>query len=181
MASILVNGSPTSEFQFHRGLKQGDPLAPYLFILIMESLHLSFSRVIDAGIFTGVRIDSSTMISHLFYADDAVFIEQCAVKYLGVIVGGNTSLIKSWDETVNKLKMRYLASKKHGGLGVSSFYALNRALLLKWVWRFLTRDNSLWSRYIHASHGSNGKDLSAAYSSNWSSIVKEVNVLKKTK
>ncbi|GJT29586.1 RNA-directed DNA polymerase, eukaryota, partial [Tanacetum coccineum] len=74
MASILVNGSPTSEFQFHRGLKQGDPLAPYLFILIMESLHLSFSRVIDAGIFTGVRIDASTMISHLFYADDVVFI-----------------------------------------------------------------------------------------------------------
>ncbi|GJY55910.1 RNA-directed DNA polymerase, eukaryota [Tanacetum coccineum] len=74
--------------------------------------------------------------------------------------------------------VKVLASRKHGGLGVSSFYALNRALLLKWVWRFLTRDNSLWSRYIHASHGSNGKDLSAAYSSNWSSIVKEVNVLK---
>ncbi|GKB95065.1 RNA-directed DNA polymerase, eukaryota [Tanacetum coccineum] len=74
MASILVNGSPTSEFQFHCGLKQGDPLAPYLFILVMESLHLSFSRVIDAGIFTGVRIDPSIMISHLFYEDDAVLI-----------------------------------------------------------------------------------------------------------
>ncbi|GJT91072.1 RNA-directed DNA polymerase, eukaryota [Tanacetum coccineum] len=59
MASILVNGSPTKEFQFHRGLKQGDPLAPYLFIIIMESLHLSFSRVIEAGIFTGIKIDSS--------------------------------------------------------------------------------------------------------------------------
>ncbi|GKF19672.1 RNA-directed DNA polymerase, eukaryota, partial [Tanacetum coccineum] len=72
MASILVNGSPTSEFQFHRGLKQGDPLAPYLFILVMESLHLSLSRAIEAGIFSGLRIDSSTLISHLFYADDAV-------------------------------------------------------------------------------------------------------------
>ncbi|GJU43809.1 RNA-directed DNA polymerase, eukaryota [Tanacetum coccineum] len=74
MASILVNGSPTKEFQFHRGLKQGDPLAPYLFIIIMESLHLSFSRVIEAGIFTGIKIDSSMTLSHLFYADDAVFI-----------------------------------------------------------------------------------------------------------
>ncbi|GKB78739.1 RNA-directed DNA polymerase, eukaryota [Tanacetum coccineum] len=74
MASILVNGSPTKEFQFHRGLKQGDPLAPYLFIIIMESLHLSFSRVIESGIFTGIKIDSSTTLSHLFYADDAVFI-----------------------------------------------------------------------------------------------------------
>ncbi|GJZ96059.1 RNA-directed DNA polymerase, eukaryota, partial [Tanacetum coccineum] len=74
MASVLINGSPTAEFQFHCGLKQGDPLAPYLFILVMESLHLSFSRVVDAGIFKGIKIDNSTMISHLFYADDAVFV-----------------------------------------------------------------------------------------------------------
>ncbi|GKC18887.1 RNA-directed DNA polymerase, eukaryota, partial [Tanacetum coccineum] len=65
MASILVNGSPTSEFQFHRGLKQGDPLAPYLFILVMKSLQLSFSRVIDAGIFTGIRIDPTTLLENV--------------------------------------------------------------------------------------------------------------------
>nr|GFB71652.1 RNA-directed DNA polymerase, eukaryota [Tanacetum cinerariifolium] len=47
MASILVNGSPTSEFQFHCGLNQGDLLAPYIFILVMESLHLSFTRATD--------------------------------------------------------------------------------------------------------------------------------------
>ena len=55
-------------------MKQGDPLAPYLIILIMESLHLSFSRVVEAGIFKGIKIDNSFTISHLFYADDAVFI-----------------------------------------------------------------------------------------------------------
>nr|GEX69118.1 RNA-directed DNA polymerase, eukaryota [Tanacetum cinerariifolium] len=47
--SILVNGSPTEEFQFYKGLKQGDPVSPFLFILIMESLHLPFQRVVDAG------------------------------------------------------------------------------------------------------------------------------------
>ncbi|GJU38232.1 RNA-directed DNA polymerase, eukaryota, reverse transcriptase zinc-binding domain protein [Tanacetum coccineum] len=50
-ASILINGSPSKEYYCHRGLKQGDPLAPYLFILIMESLHLSFNRVVDEGLF----------------------------------------------------------------------------------------------------------------------------------
>ncbi|GJV15365.1 RNA-directed DNA polymerase, eukaryota [Tanacetum coccineum] len=82
MASILVNGSPTKEFQFHRGLKQGDPLAPYLFIIIMESLHLSFSRVIEAGIFTGIKIDFSTTLSHLFFVDDAVFIGEWSRGHL---------------------------------------------------------------------------------------------------
>nr|GFA57198.1 RNA-directed DNA polymerase, eukaryota [Tanacetum cinerariifolium]GFA72442.1 RNA-directed DNA polymerase, eukaryota [Tanacetum cinerariifolium] len=71
---VLVNGSPTSEFQFHRGLKQGDPLSPFLFILIMESLHLSFKKVMNAGLFTGISLDNSLTISNLFYADDAIFV-----------------------------------------------------------------------------------------------------------
>nr|GEU76588.1 putative RNA-directed DNA polymerase, eukaryota, reverse transcriptase zinc-binding domain protein [Tanacetum cinerariifolium] len=74
MASILINGSPTSEFQFHCGLKPGDPLAPFLFILVMETFHLTFSLAIDAGAFNGIRIGSSLMISHIFYANDAIFI-----------------------------------------------------------------------------------------------------------
>ncbi|GKC10692.1 RNA-directed DNA polymerase, eukaryota [Tanacetum coccineum] len=74
MGSILVNGSLTSEFKFHKGLKQGDPLSPFLFILVMESLHLSFNNILNAGLFKGIRIDDSLTLSHLFYVDDAVFI-----------------------------------------------------------------------------------------------------------
>ncbi|GJW95792.1 RNA-directed DNA polymerase, eukaryota [Tanacetum coccineum] len=44
--SIIINGIPTEEFQFGKGLKQGDMLSPFLFILIMESLHLSVQRVV---------------------------------------------------------------------------------------------------------------------------------------
>nr|GEV82824.1 RNA-directed DNA polymerase, eukaryota [Tanacetum cinerariifolium] len=86
MASILVNGCLTSELQFYCGLKQGDPLAPYLFILVMESLHLSFSRVVDAGIFKGIKIDNSVTISHLFYADDAVFVGEWSQENLDKIL-----------------------------------------------------------------------------------------------
>ncbi|GJY73349.1 RNA-directed DNA polymerase, eukaryota [Tanacetum coccineum] len=86
MASILVNGSPTSEFPFCCGLKQGDPLAPYLFILIMESLHISFSRVVDDGLFKGFQLHGSVNISHLFYADDAMFIGEWSEQNLHNIV-----------------------------------------------------------------------------------------------
>nr|GEY47758.1 RNA-directed DNA polymerase, eukaryota [Tanacetum cinerariifolium] len=274
-ASVLVNGSPTSEFQFHCGLKQGDPLAPYLFIFVMESLHLSFARIIEAGFFKGLNINNTVTVSHLFYADDAVFVREwsdsnlscimnilycfslasglkinihkshllevgvshatiedasaslgCSIMksqfiYLGVPVGGNMSSIKAWDDIIRKLKSRLskwkvktlsiggcscfygsspeelfygvldnekkiswikwskiISPKKHGGLGVSSFFTLNRALLFKWVWRYISQDNSLWARVISFIHGTKIQDHRLSSSSIWNSIVREVRVLK---
>ncbi|GKC31017.1 RNA-directed DNA polymerase, eukaryota [Tanacetum coccineum] len=84
--SVLVNGSPTPEFQFHKGLKQGDPLSPFLFILTMESLHLSFKRVMNAGLFTGIPLDNSLTISHLFYADDAIFVGKWDTSNIKIIL-----------------------------------------------------------------------------------------------
>ncbi|GKD61016.1 putative RNA-directed DNA polymerase, eukaryota, reverse transcriptase zinc-binding domain protein [Tanacetum coccineum] len=72
-ASILVNGSPTSEFSINRGLRQGDPLSPFLFILVMEGLHNAFAEAVGNGLISGININNSTInISHLFFADDVI-------------------------------------------------------------------------------------------------------------
>ncbi|GJR35289.1 RNA-directed DNA polymerase, eukaryota, reverse transcriptase zinc-binding domain protein [Tanacetum coccineum] len=76
---------------------------------------------------------------------------------------------------------RVLASKDKGGLGVSSFFALNRALLFKWMWRFHNDRNALWSRFIRALHGNSGgiqTRSKVSYSSIWSSIVTDLNKLR---
>ncbi|GJV79572.1 putative RNA-directed DNA polymerase, eukaryota, reverse transcriptase zinc-binding domain protein, partial [Tanacetum coccineum] len=53
--SILVNGSPTSEFSIKRGLRQGNPLSLYLFILIMEGLHIAIKDAVQASLIRGVK------------------------------------------------------------------------------------------------------------------------------
>ncbi|GKE12490.1 hypothetical protein Tco_1416041 [Tanacetum coccineum] len=68
-----------------------------------------------------------------------------------------------------------LASKDKWGLGVSSFYALNRALMFKWVWRFRNNNNSLWARVIMALHGDNGSlGSSSKHASTWLDIVRDL-------
>ncbi|GJR16412.1 RNA-directed DNA polymerase, eukaryota [Tanacetum coccineum] len=48
-------------------------LSPFFFF-VMESLHISFNNILNSGLYKGIRIDESLTLSHLFYADDAVFI-----------------------------------------------------------------------------------------------------------
>ncbi|KAJ0895798.1 putative RNA-directed DNA polymerase [Helianthus annuus] len=74
-ASVLVNGSPTQEFVCHRGLRQGDPLSPFLFVMAMEALTRVVKKAVSTGLIHGIQCTSKgPMLSHFLYADDAIFL-----------------------------------------------------------------------------------------------------------
>uniref|UniRef100_A0A2N9EUT4 Uncharacterized protein n=1 Tax=Fagus sylvatica TaxID=28930 RepID=A0A2N9EUT4_FAGSY len=53
--SIMVNGSPSGFFGSSRGIRQGDPLSPLLFLLVMEVLSRMLSRTEEAGLIRGFK------------------------------------------------------------------------------------------------------------------------------
>ncbi|GKB30759.1 putative RNA-directed DNA polymerase [Tanacetum coccineum] len=65
-ASILVNGSPTNEFKLERGLRQGDLLSPFLFILAVEELNIALLEATNNNIFHGVKVDNARNLSRIF-------------------------------------------------------------------------------------------------------------------
>ncbi|XP_068340019.1 uncharacterized protein [Pyrus communis] len=70
---VLLNGQAGKTFAPTRGLRQGDPLSPYLFILVGEVLSKLIQSEVDNGRMAGVKMGGSgPMISHLFFADDTL-------------------------------------------------------------------------------------------------------------
>ena len=70
--SILVNGSPTKEVITRRGLKQADPMTPFLFLTIAEGFAGLFRSASEKGIFRGVSLGEELDFSLLQYADDLI-------------------------------------------------------------------------------------------------------------
>ena len=68
---VLVNGEPGETIYHHRGLRQGDPLSPMLFILVMELLNSMITYATVKGLMQPLAIQQ---VRHRvsFYADDAV-------------------------------------------------------------------------------------------------------------
>nr|GFC96947.1 RNA-directed DNA polymerase, eukaryota, reverse transcriptase zinc-binding domain protein [Tanacetum cinerariifolium] len=110
-------------------------------------------------------------------------------SYLGSIVGDNMARQQAWGGIVDRVKkklskwkMKMLSIGDRGGLGVSSLYAINRGLFVKWVWHFVSQRDSLWARSIKAIHGSlfqSGFQVKKGHNLCWRNIIKDVESLSK--
>ncbi|XP_071738945.1 uncharacterized protein [Rutidosis leptorrhynchoides] len=158
--SILVKGSPTNEFTIERGVRQGDPLSPFLFIIAVEGLNYLTKRAIASGLYKGVEIGANKVnISHLQYADDTIFLgdwsRQNFCNLMNVIKrlesirrnffwGGSGDFSKltrvKWEDS--------LLPYEEGGLNVGSLLVKNLALLGKWP----RGRSSIWLNILRAGH-----------------------------
>nr|GEY24574.1 hypothetical protein [Tanacetum cinerariifolium] len=115
-ASVLINGSQTKEFKIEKGIRQGDPLSPFLFILAVEALNVVFLEARNKRIFLGAEVGIDKVpISHLQFADDALIIGQWALAN-----AKNLSRILTCFHLASGLKVNFNKSKLFG-IGVSNY------------------------------------------------------------
>jgi hypothetical protein len=70
---VLVNGKPVGNIRPSRGIRQGDPISPYLFLLCAEAFSALLNRAERKGVITGVPTSfKSPRLNHLFFADDSM-------------------------------------------------------------------------------------------------------------
>lgn len=71
--SVLINGSPCDEFEMHKGVRQGDPLSPFLFIIAAEGLNWMIKKAEADGLVSGMPMGiDGPVITHLQFADDTL-------------------------------------------------------------------------------------------------------------
>ena len=103
----MINGSTTREFVPERGLRQGDPLAPFLFNIAAEGLTGLMRTIVSKNLFSSYKVGrQKEEINILQYADDTLF--------FGTVTTANVRVMKSIlriFELVSGLKINYAKSQ----------------------------------------------------------------------
>ena len=102
--SILINGSPCGFFESSKGLRQGDPLSPLLFVLVMEALGRMLDKTIHDGHMSGFGVGNlegrSLAVSNLLLGEDTVIFCEADLDQILFL-----HMILTWFEAVSGLKI----------------------------------------------------------------------------
>jgi hypothetical protein len=109
---ILLDGAPYGKFFPTRGLRQGDPLSPFLFILGSEFLSRLILREEIAGNLHGIKLARfCPPISHLLFADDVLIFSRANAREARVVLNCLTSYSKWSGQSINLAKSAVFFSK----------------------------------------------------------------------
>uniref|UniRef100_A0A2N9F3E9 Protein kinase domain-containing protein n=1 Tax=Fagus sylvatica TaxID=28930 RepID=A0A2N9F3E9_FAGSY len=121
--SLLFNGSKLPHFLVSRGLRQGDPLSPYLFILCMEFLGALIDSKCALGDWTKVKASrGGPGFSHVFFADDLLLFAKANDRNCSAIADVLDVFCSMSDQKVSHTKSRIFFSSNVPALIKHSIY-----------------------------------------------------------
>lgn len=110
--SILVNGEPKGDNKPSCGIKQGDPLFLYLFLLCSEGLNRMLQKVVEDNKIRGFSLyNNGPYISYLFFADDSLLFCCANLDELNTIQGLLSLYKKALGQQLNRAKTTLFFSK----------------------------------------------------------------------
>nr|AAM93462.1 putative reverse transcriptase [Oryza sativa Japonica Group] len=173
---IKVNGDYTEVIKPDRGLRQGDPLSPYLFVICAEAFSAAIQAAEDDSLLLLKATESVANEMKQIILD----YERCS----GQIVNRDKSVVmfsSNMDEEEKKDKI--MKPKSQGGLGFRDLHSFNIAMLARQGWRLIQNPDSLCSRLLKAKYFPNCNVLDAQsrkqMSYSWRSILKGIQLLRK--
>jgi hypothetical protein len=78
--SVLINGEATNFFRSGRGVRQGCPLSPLLFILVMEGLSILLKNSLERGSITSIKVSRLIKILHILFVDDVIIMSKASLS-----------------------------------------------------------------------------------------------------
>ena len=110
--SVLINNEPKGKIIPTKGLHQGDPISPYLFILCAEGLSAMLKREERVGHIKGVAVSrGAPRISHLLFADDSIVFCRATVEECGRVIKVLEDYERDFGQKLNKEKTSFFFSK----------------------------------------------------------------------
>lgn len=100
---VNQNREPTEYFSTSKGIRQGDPLSPYLFVICIDRLSYIIEHAINSNIQKPIKLSKDgPKLSHLFFADELILFAEDNLEQVRVIHACLDAFSKASGEKVNK-------------------------------------------------------------------------------
>ena len=110
--SVLINGQPHRHITPTRGLRQGNPLSPYLFLMCTEGLHGLINKAAIDGSIRGVSLcRNGPKLTHLLFADDSLIFYRAKEEECQTLLEVLAKYERASGQQINKAKTTLFFSK----------------------------------------------------------------------